>query len=250
MATQKEEKEDYFKAAELYEKAFYSGFNEPQTTTKKIEILGRLSNIYLVQLKNPKQAIVWLDKIKLEATDSKDLIKSITSSLRIRIDYLGDFELAAKDARSLLNFELTISEYCHVIYDLSFALYQMRKFTEAASEIKECLGNIPIDKALQFRLAKLEIDILVAQDKHLIALDRLVHIKSLFAEMDKDQSLSFLEAIIREDYGDFQGAQAVIKQILSKNQYSDRQFLVLRLEKLKQREFQQAGARLQKKRAK
>lgn len=248
IAEQREKKEDFFKAAELYERAYFS-IPEDVQKKDKIEVLEKLSNIYLMHLKNPKQALFWLDKIKTQSVDPKDLINSIMRSLRIRIDYLSDYELATRDARSLLSFDLSISEYCQVIYDLSFALYQLRKFKESTSELKDCLGNIPIEKALQFRLAKLEIDILVAQDKHLLALDQLENLKMQFADLDKDQSLSFLEAIIREDQGDFQGAQVVIKKIIESNQYSDPQFLTLRLQKLKEREQQQAGARLIKKRS-
>jgi hypothetical protein len=58
------------------------------------------------------------------------------------------------------------------VYYLSSSLLQEKQIDSAASELEVCLGNIPIDKKLSFKLRQLELDILSLKQEWLTLLDR------------------------------------------------------------------------------
>ena len=245
LALDQEKQEKYFPAVTLYQKAY-----QPTALQSDLNfrIAERVSELYLNQLRNPEQALYWLNQIKINTSNSAALVQAQTKIIRVALDFLNDYPMAAREARKLLSYELNINEKCAVVYDLSFALYQLRQLEEANQEIKICLGNIPIDRHLSFRLLTLEVDILLALDRAAQALDRLAFLKNNFKELDHDSKLDLTESMILEEQGNFEGARQVIQRLIQNQNYSDIPFLKLRLEKLKARESQQAGARLTRRR--
>lgn len=250
-AERAEQNEDFFKAISLYEKAYEvcKHKEEEEKKEKCIEIIKKLADIYLINLKNPKQSLYWLDEKAASLSSTDQIIATQKRRVRILLDHMGDYQKTVIEIQKLLSYEMPIAERCEIIYDLGMAHYQLTHFDEVLMEIKNCLGNIPINKALFYKLATLEIDTLMAQKKHQqVIYNAGLLLQDYDVDEDKKRALLLTQALAYEEQGDFTSARNLIEGILKKARIEDRSYFLLRLERLKMRESQQAGARLKKKR--
>lgn len=246
LATEAENKEDYFKAVELYELAVQKLDEESKDSRPYLQATDRLAEIYTYHLGNPISGLYWLKQRRAHLVDTVSLVQNQKKMIRLHMDFLNDYNQAVVEAQSLLGYELNIEDRCQINLDLGLALFQLNRQDEAMRETSSCLGNIPISKPLAFKLSNLEIDILMAQKKHQDAIYRIELIKDTFQELDVDQSLQLTQALAYEELGDFGSAFRVLNALMLNSKYSDKGYIKLRLERLKHRESQQAGARLKK----
>jgi hypothetical protein len=249
LAYQHELNENYFKAAELYELAISKSNIEKNENDLNIYLKAseRLADINTYHLANPKVGLYWLKQRRPYLIHTDEIIQNQKKIIKLYMDFLGDYEQVVIEAYGVLSYELSIDDRCPLILDLSLALFQLNRQDEAEQELSQCLGNIPIQKSLAFKLASLEIDILMARKKHQQAIYRIETLKDEFKELDVEQNLKLTQALAYEELGDYSLAQKVLTELLEDQKYLDRGYIKLRIERLKQKETQQAGARLRRK---
>jgi tetratricopeptide (TPR) repeat protein len=243
-----ENKEDYFKAVELFELAVnkIDLENDPISLNDYLVATDRLVDINTYHLANPNSGIYWLEKRRHYLLAVDEIVKNQKKLIRLYIDFLGDYNRASIEAQSLLGYDLKIDDKCQIIFDLGLSLFELNRHDEALQEISQCLGNIPIQKALAYKLATLEIDLLMAKKRYQDAIYRIEVLKDTFKDLDVEQNLKLTQALAFEEIYDFQSANKVLSELLEDSSYADKGYLRLRLERLKQKETQQAGARLRK----
>lgn len=243
-----ENTEEYFKAIEVYQLAVEKMDIETESSHRELFLLAteRIAEINTYQLTNPGAGLYWLKKRREYLLSSEDLLKNQQKIIRLHMDFLGDYNQAVVEAQSLLGYELMIDDKCKIILDLSLALFNLNRQDEAMQEVSQCLGNIPLQKALAFKLASLEIDILMAKKRHQEAIFRIESLRDTFNELDVEQSIKLTHALALEEIKDFQSAKKILNDLLTGPSYSDKGYIKLRIERLKQKETQQAGARLRK----
>jgi hypothetical protein len=249
LASKHEAQEDYFKAVELYELALQKIDLDQQEDLLPSFLLGseRLFELYTYQLSNPKAGLYWLEKRRSLLTDSPQIIQNQKKMIRLYMDFLNDYKAVVVESQGLLAYDLSLQDQCHIRLDLGLALFQLHKQAEAEEEIGSCLGNIAISKALSFKLASLEIDILIAKKQYQIAIDRIEFLKDTFKDLDVEQSLQLTLALAYEEMEDYVLSGNILKTLLNDSNYSDKSYIQLRLDRLLQKELQQAGARLKRK---
>jgi len=248
MALKYESDENYFKAVELYELAIAkSNFDKHENDLELyLKASARLADINTYHLGNPKTGSYWLKQRRPYLVSSDEIIQNQKKLIRLYMDFLGDYEQVVIEAYGVLGYELSIDDKCLVVLDLSFALFQLNRQDEAERELSQCLGNIPIQKSLAFKLASMEIDILMAQKRHQQAIYRIETLKDEFKYLDVEQNLKLTQALAYEELGEYVAAQKVLGDLLEDPQYLDKGYIKLRIERLKQKEVQQAGARLRR----
>ena len=248
-AQQKENQEDYFRAVEFYEFAIKKMDleNDPTQKNNYLIVTEKLADLNTYHLANPKTALHWLKKRREWLTDRDELVRNQKKIVKLYIDFLSDFEQAVVEAQGLLGYDFSIEEKCSLFLDLGLALYQLKRLEEAKKEISQCLGNIPLKKELAYKLAVLEIDILISEKRYQDVIYQIENYKKIFYDLDVDQDLKLTQALSYEEIQDFYNARQILNELLMDTKYNDKGYIKLRLERLKQKELQQAGLRLKAK---
>lgn len=242
-ANRAELREDYFKAVELYEIAYKTSLPDEQLS-KKSQVVDKLADIYTIQLKNPQAALAWLEIKKTLVISPEQMVATQKRIIRLALDYLSDYQKAVAESYKLLAYELPTLEKCQAVLDLATSLYQLTRLDEALQEISVCLEKNDLDQGLAYRLITIEIDLLLAQKDHSKAIKRIQDAKLRYTDLDTEQNLQLTHALILEDMEDFASAREILASLLEDSSYLDKEYLRLRMERLKVRESQQAGARL------
>lgn len=165
---------------------------------------------------------------------------SLKYLVQILIDHTRDYERAVEILEKLLTMDLTKGEKIQYRLQLAKANYQLARLDQAQVELQTLKENKDLGE-IAYDISVFESNILVSEKRHAEAATVLKDLIEKYPSRAKVDGLQLNLVSCYEDMNDLESAIAAMESM--KEDYSDPQFLELRILRLKERKKNQPGAK-------
>ncbi len=234
--------QDYESGLKIYLKAYESAREDQVHSAELVVIIDKILETYrLYDPKSPDREKWYL----IKRLKSDDFVSAQKEYIRYLAEEKNDDKRVISESQKTLSFDLSYNDRCEIVYYLSSSLLQEKQIDSAASELEVCLGNIPIDKKLSFKLRQLELDILSLKQEWLTLLDRTRLMIESFPEFNSEHQLEWIYVNTLEQLGKWEECEEWLRRLGAEGQLESA-YVQFRLRRIEFKKQNSPGARLRK----
>lgn len=192
-----------------------------------------------LEAKNYPLAIAFYRIVILRSPDSVERQKAQMQIAQIDFENLLDYDQAVQEYERLLHLNLAPEESFHLRLNLAKSQFQLNNLDQASNELDVLLSQKRSpDEAFEAKVLK--ANIMVAHHRQSEAASLWEEIIKDFPERSKKGNVALNLVVCYEELKEFGKAIEVLERM--KSGYPNPEFLELRIERLRQRQFNQPGA--------
>lgn len=189
--------------------------------------------------KNYPAAVEFYRQIVLQSPDPEERKTAQKNIAQIYFENILDHHRAVIEYEKLLKQDLTPDEKFHFRLNLAKSYFQMNQLEQARHEIDVLLSQKPTEDQI-FEAKVLKANVLVSGKQLSVAAELWEDILKEFPERSKKDNVALNLVVCYEELKDFGKAIEVLERM--RGDYSDPEFLNLRIERLKERKINLPGA--------
>jgi len=231
---------DYSSALEEFEKSIK---REPGNPTSLMAARESIK-ILLYEVKNYEKAIELLKFLILYSNNSEERWRSQSQIAQIYFDNLGWYDKALIEYSKLLNGNLSKEEQTKIHLSIARAYYYLGQFNQSWNEASSLLLENSVSQDQIFDVYLLQANIHQSLKRFSEATKLFEEILTRFPERSKKENVGINLALCYEELGVYKEAMRVLESL--KNSYEPKEYIALRLKKLKDRLINQPKKRLKK----
>lgn len=198
------------------------------------------ARISLYEIKDYKKAIEFYKNIIIQSKDPSDRFMAQKAIASIYFDNLQNYNAAIAEYTKIIQMNLTPSEEAIYRTNIARAYYYLNDFNQAEFEIKEVM-KLDISDDNRFSATLLSGNLLLARKDYTKAIDIFKKLISDFPERSQQENIQLSLAVCYEENNDYASAIKVLETLLDK--YSPKEYVELRIRRLKERQKNQPGAK-------
>lgn len=200
--------------------------------------------ILLYDTKNYEKAIDVLKFLILYSNNPEERWKSQSQIAQIYFDNLAWYDKALIEYSKLLTGDLPKDENLKVRVAIARTYYYLGQFSQSASEASSILVEQGVSEDQAFDVYLLQANINQSLKKYTEAAKSLEQIMVQFPERSKKENIGINLALCYEELGVYKEALRVLESL--KDYYKPKEYIELRIKKLKDRLLNQPQKRLKK----
>lgn len=192
-----------------------------------------------LEAKNYPQAVSFYKHLVLRSPDAGERKQAQQYIAQIYFENLQDFDQAVIEYEKLLKLENNPEEEFRFRMNLAKSHFQLNNLEQALNELNALIEKKPAgDKSFEVKMLK--ANVLVAGKQYADAAALWATILNEFPERSKKENVALNLVVLYEELKDFGKAIAVLENM--RDQYPNKEFLDLRIARLKERQQNQPGA--------
>ncbi len=229
-------RDQWRKAAQSYDQVIK---RNPQSEIA-LKSMKEVARIHFMQTKDYKKSAHYYQLLVLHSPIEEDRIDAQKQLASIYFESLQDYERAAIEYSKLAGSSRLDTE--KATYKLAGArsYYYLGNYFQTLSEINETL-NLKSEQSTEFQARLLMGNVYVAQKNFTKAAEIFRQIIEKFPEKALKENVYLVLSLSYEENGDYQKALEVLDKI--KDIYEPKEYIELRLKRIKERARNQPGAR-------
>jgi tetratricopeptide (TPR) repeat protein len=202
------------------------------------------AKIYLYEIKNYERSIEVLKLLVLYSDQPEERLKAQTQIAQIYFDNLARYDKALIEYSRLLASNLSKAEKLKVRLAIARTYYYLGQFSQSWSEAREILLDKSVSPDQAFDVMLLQANINLAQKDFLEAARILRKIMADFQERATKENIGLSLALCYEELGNHEEAIGVLEFV--KTYYQPKEYIELRIRKIKQKTVNQPKMRIKK----
>jgi tetratricopeptide (TPR) repeat protein len=228
--------EQWRKAAQLYDQVVK---RDPQAPIAS-KAMKEAARIHFFQTKDYKKAADFYQLLVIHASDESERLEAQKELASIYFENLQNYERSAIEYSKLATSSRRDTDRGTYKLAAARSYYYLGNYFQTVSEINEIL-NIKTDQSTEFQARLLMGNVFVAQKNFQKAAEVFKHIIEKFPERALKENVYLVLSLSFEENGDYSKAQEILESI--KDQYQPREYIELRLKRIRERARNQPGAR-------
>lgn len=235
-ATKSAEKGHYVIALSQYE----SAIRRNPTSQTSIAAAKEAAQIAELQVKDYKRAILFYKHIISYSKNTNERLQAQKAIAVIQFDKQQDYLAAVAEYNKLLTLSLSESDRANYKMVLSRANYYLGNFDQALSELEDLL-RLKLEENVLFSALLLRANIFVGQKQFQKAAESYKELIKQFPNRSLKEGVFLSLAVSYEESENYTAALAILEQNVEI--YKPREYVELRIKRLRERQKNQPGAR-------
>ncbi len=228
-------RQDYSEAIRLLEKIMKA---DPDTE-RALSASRMAAPIAHIQTKNYAKAVEFYKHIVLRSQSAEERKTAQRFIAQIQFENLHEYDHAVLEYERLLNLELTASEQFRYRMNLAKAHFNLNNIGQALTEIDVILKKSKSpDEIFEAKVLKANTEVSAKRLNESVALWQ--QIIQEFPEKAKKENIALNLTVVLEELGEFEKAIELL--VAMREGYPQRDFLDLRIQRLRERRDNQPGA--------
>lgn len=206
---------------------------------KTLEFVRSAARVAHLQLKNYSRAIDLYKFIVMSSPESQERRNAQMYTAQIYFENLHDFEKSVLEYERLLKLDLSPAEKFRFRINVARAHYQMNNHKQALSELRSIFTN-DLDEDSKFEVLRLEGSVLMANRQLNDATEVWQEILKRFPDRSAKENVALNLVVCFEESKQFLKAVEVLESM--RENYPNKEFLDIRIARLKERHRNLPGA--------
>ena len=205
-----------------------------------LKAMKEAARIEYLQVKDYKRAAQYYQDIIVHSPREEERLDAQKQLAAIYFESLQDYERAAVEYSKLVTSSRVDSERAAYKLLVARSQYFLGNYFQALSEIDEIL-KLRADQETEFQARLLRGNVYVAEKKFPDAAKVFSEVIDKFPEKSLKENVHLVLSLAYEENGDYKQAISILEKI--KDIYQPKEYIELRLKRIKERAHNQPGAR-------
>lgn len=207
---------------------------------KALEVARYGAQVAHLELRDYPSSTVFYRYLVNYSNDQQEQLSSLRYLGMIYFDHLKDFELAVATFEVILRYQLNVEEQAKYRLLLGKSHYNLAQMEQAEAELK-AFNELKPSNSLIYEGEVFESNILVSKKEHEKAAELLKKLLKEHPERAQSDGLEMNLVACYEDMKDFDAAIKAMEEM--REAYPDKEFLDMRISRLRERKNNLPGAR-------
>lgn len=235
-ARQLSSSQDYLEALKLYDKVIQKSID----SAVGLKAAREAAKICFFQIKDYKKSINYYKLLVVYSDDSKERLDSQKQIASIYFDHLNQYPESVIEYSKLLQMNEGFLNEFEYRTKIAKSYFFQNNFAQALSEADELLQKKPKDE-YEFPLLLLKANILTSSKKMDEAIKILELLLARHPKLATQENIHLVLSLAYEEKKEFNNAIEILEKF--KEETKDKEFVIIRIERLKQRLLNAPGSK-------